>query len=225
MTGDNHIVIFSHGFGVQKESRGLFTDLASRLAPAGTRLFDYNRFNAETNELLVAPLSENVRLLEEEIVRAREENPDAIIDLICHSQGGIIAGLLQPTEIRQIILLAPPLDMDVSGSLAYYASRPNAHVDQNGESRISRSDGTTLVVPKEYWSERLLVPSPALLYNSLASISRVTIIAAAQDTILGAPTLEGIEPEIQAIIIPGNHEFGGENRKRLVTLVHDLLSE
>jgi len=28
-----HIVIFSHGFGVRKDSRGMFTDIAEALSP------------------------------------------------------------------------------------------------------------------------------------------------------------------------------------------------
>ena len=68
--GKQHIVIFSHGFGVLKDSRGLFTELSDMLSNHGIQsvLFDYNEIRLETNEVVVKPFSEQAKILQNVIV-------------------------------------------------------------------------------------------------------------------------------------------------------------
>ena len=98
-----HIVIYSHGFGVRKDDRGLFTDIAAALPGATHRMFDYNRRDETTGNLTVAPLAEQVGMLRNQIEKARADTPGAIIDLICHSQGCIVAALLAPRDVRKTL--------------------------------------------------------------------------------------------------------------------------
>jgi hypothetical protein len=45
---NKHIVIYSHGFGVRKDDRGLFTDIAATLPSAEHIMFDYNQVDEAT---------------------------------------------------------------------------------------------------------------------------------------------------------------------------------
>jgi hypothetical protein len=49
MSKNNHIVIFSHGFGVGKDDRGLFTDIADSLKNVESVMFDYNDIDEAKN--------------------------------------------------------------------------------------------------------------------------------------------------------------------------------
>src|SRR6476646_489693 len=104
----SHYIIFSHGFAVRKEDRGLFTAIARSLPDAKSILFDYNPIHEKTNTLTAKPLSEQVRKLRKVINAARAEHPGAVIDLVCHSQGCVVAALLKPRDIRKIIMITPP---------------------------------------------------------------------------------------------------------------------
>src|SRR6185369_13842555 len=102
-----HVIVFSHGFGVRKEDRGLFTAIAKALPDAKSVLFDYNPINEESNTLTAKPLNEQALKLRKVINSARAEFPGAIIDLVCHSQGCVVAGLVKPRGIRKVIMLTP----------------------------------------------------------------------------------------------------------------------
>ena len=56
MTTATHVIIYSNGFGVRKEDRGLFTAIAKALPDAQHVMFDYNPIHDESNTLTVKPL-------------------------------------------------------------------------------------------------------------------------------------------------------------------------
>src|SRR4051812_33976828 len=107
----NHIVIYSHGFGVRKDDRGLLTDIAEHLPEVESLLFDYNEVDELNHTLTMRPLSKQAEMLNEVVRKTRQSHPDAIIDLVGHSQGTIIIALAKPQGIRRTLLLAPVFDM------------------------------------------------------------------------------------------------------------------
>ena len=44
------VVVYSHGFGVRKDDRGLFTDIAAALPEAESVMFDYGSWDEEHKE-------------------------------------------------------------------------------------------------------------------------------------------------------------------------------
>ncbi len=64
---NKRIIIYSHGFGVQKDDRGLFTDIAKDLPGFEHFMFDYNEFDAEINTMSVTPLDKQAEILKEKI--------------------------------------------------------------------------------------------------------------------------------------------------------------
>lgn len=219
-----HVVIFSHGFGVRKEDRGLFTAIAKALPDAKCIMFDYNPINEKANTLTAKPLDEQVRKLRKVINAARAEYPGAVIDLVCHSQGCVVAAVLKPRDIRKIIMLTPPDDVSEAVLTKQIGARMPAPIDVTVRSRVPRADGSTTVIHPEYWQSMVGI-DPIKLYNRMARFTALRIINAKQDEVLGAPSFEGIDPGISFVSLEGGHNFEGEeSRNRVVYILQKELS-
>jgi hypothetical protein len=103
-------IIFSHGFGVRYDDRGLLTEIASAFPQYKAHLFDYNLANETLKTLTVQPLTKQAKILENEVVSFVNNEAPESITLICHSQGCIVAALadLEDSPIDKVIFLARP---------------------------------------------------------------------------------------------------------------------
>ena len=219
-----HIIIFSHGFGVRKEDRGLFTAIARTVPDANSIMFDYNPINEASNTLTAEPLNEQARKLRKVLNNARYEYPNAVIDIVCHSQGCVVAGLLKPRDIRKIILITPPDDVSEATVAEQLGSRLDTPIDTATRTRLSRADGSTTVIHPDYW-QSLKGIRPVKLYNMLARVTALRIISARQDEVLGTVSLEGIHPGVSVVTLDGNHNFDDEeSRKRLLYILQKELA-
>lgn len=222
-----HIVIFSHGFGTKKDDRGLFAGpqgISEFLAPFHIEsvLFDYNEINETENTVTIKALSQQVIVLKNVIDTIKEKYPDAVIDIIAHSQGCLVPASLLPSGIRKVLLTAPSLDVNNQRMVDMFASDPETVIDMKGISRLKRKDGTISIVPSEYWTERENA-DPISLYNGLSFVSDVTIIKAADDTILGDLSTDRLSSVIKQIRLPGDHGFKGEYRLKLLETIKDSI--
>lgn len=218
-----HIVIFSHGFGVRQDSRGMFTDVAAAL-PYETVLFDYNQYDQQTNTLTVAPLKAQAEKLRQVLANAQHKHPNAYFYLVCHSQGSLVAAMLKPEGIRRTLMIGPPAMISVERMAKVFGQRPGAHWDTNAESSFPRRDGSTTKVPAAYWKD-LKGLDPIALYNDFARVTAVTIIHAKQDEIIGSKDYSGLDSNIKNIYLEANHDFTGAARPKLVQTVLDELEE
>ena len=219
-----HVIVFSHGFGVRKEDRGLFTAIAKVLPDAKCVLFDYNPINEASNTLTAKPLGEQALKLRKVINAARAENPGAIIDLVCHSQGCVVAGIVKPRGIRKVIMLTPPDDVSEAKMAKQLASRTGIAIDTSQRTRLARADGSTTVIHPEYW-QSLAGIDPIKLYNRLARFTVLRIINARQDEVLGEVDFGRIDPGISLVTLDGNHNFDDqESRKRILYILQKELA-
>lgn len=218
MKSSKHIVIFSHGFGVRKDDRGLLTDIAESLPEVEAVLFDYFEVDEDKKTLTIRPLSVQAKMLNEVINDARASNPEATIDLICHSQGTMVAALANPDGIRKTILLAPTFDMGIERSIKRYGSCVNL----NGTSELPPVDGFVRIVPAEYWSERKNL-KPFKEYNALAEKTELVVIEANQDQLLAKVDLKDLKPGVKIVSLDGDHNFTGVDREPLKTKLRSLL--
>ena len=219
----SHIVIFSHGFGVRKEDRGLFTAISRALPDAKSILFNYNPINEKANTLTAEPLLEQVRKLRKVINTARAEHPGAVIDLVCHSQGCVVAALLKPRDIRKIIMLTPPDDVSEETVVRQLGKGRDTPIDTSVRTRLLRADGSTTVIHPEYW-QSLAGVEPVKLYNRLARFTALRIINAKQDDVLDNLRFEGLDPGISFVSLDGDHNFEGEeSRSRLIYILQKEL--
>src|SRR4051812_23517766 len=81
-----HVVIFSHGFGVQRDSRGMFTDIAAALPKGvGYVLFDYNDIDSAHNLVHANGFADQVIRLRAVISWVRMQPGVTQISLVGHS--------------------------------------------------------------------------------------------------------------------------------------------
>ncbi len=218
-----HIIIFSHGFGVRYDDRGLLDDLASAFPEAESILFDYFIVDEVNHTLTITPLSEQVKMLNNVINKARENNPEAVIDLIGHSQGTVIAALAKPTGIRKSIMTAPVFDMRIERTIERHTKNPGSEINLNGLSKLRPLDGYTRIVPAEYWNERKNLPPTFSLYNEFAKHTELIMINAKQDDVIGSADLTGLSSDIKVIALDGDHGFHDVARAGLKLKVIELL--
>jgi hypothetical protein len=217
-----HILVFSHGFGVKKDDRGLFTDIATAFPESKIVMFDYNKIDEADGTLTVRTLTQQAAMLTQILEKVKSEEPDAIIDLICHSQGALVAGIAQPKGIRKTVFLAPLLE-NTERMIEMFRARPGTEINMKGNSYLTRSDGSRTVVPKEYWTD-YMDTAPIPLYNLLADNTELTIVIANQDEILEPSDTQDLRPKIKVIEMDGSHNFPGEARVRLTSLLKETLA-
>ena len=218
-----HVVVYSHGFGVRKDDRGLFVDIAESLPQVESFMFDYNMVLEEGKVMYVSPFSKQAALLCANVHKIQEQNPGVIIDLVCHSQGSVIAAIAQCAGVRKTVLLAPPDSLDTSRILDRYKDNPETVIDTGGLTSIPRSDGTTTHIPKEYFSESDQSRAPEELYNALADTTDLTIVQAEDDHVLGEVVFENLHQSIECLTLEGDHDFSGSSRSVLVQQVRTIL--
>jgi hypothetical protein len=223
MINQQHIVIYSHGFGVRKDDRGLFTEVAAALSDVEHIMFDYNQIDETSGNLIVAPLTEQAENLGKVISGTKTSNPDAIVDLICHSQGCVVAALLRPQGIHRTILTGPPAELGVEDMMRIFANRSDSEVNLRGMSSLKRADFSTTKVPPEYWKsiENIV---PIALYNSLAKVTQLTVINATEDEIIGSRDFRGLSPDINIVEIKTGHNFEGNGRQQLIETIKKELA-
>jgi hypothetical protein len=214
----NHFIIFSHGFGVKKDSRGLFPEIAHTLNEFEPIFFDYNIVNEEKGELRIQEFSKQVQILENIINKIKAEYPNAVIDIISHSQGAVIVGLLKPFGIRKTVLIAPPYSSKIDKMLKNFTSRAGTIIDFENDSKLMRSDGSISIVPKEYWIERSEVGDLCQIYNDLGKTTELSIIRALDDEVLDVDVVQKVQTA-KTINLNGDHNFSGESR---VLLLNEL---
>lgn len=219
------IVLYSHGFGVKKEDRGLFTDIAGSLDNFQHVMFDYNKFNEQDNTLTVTPLHEQAEMLKSQYDSLRSKYPDATIDLVCHSQGCVIAGLADLSGLRKTVLLAPPTRFLNSEAKLKQMSEREGTVIESGVVSYPRRDGSTTIIKQDYWQSRDKISDPIALYNQLSQETKVTIIEALNDEVLGESDYSALSDKVQHIQQEANHDFTNESRSELLNTIGEVLGE
>jgi hypothetical protein len=184
-------------------------------------MFDYNEINREAKEVTVKPFSEQTKILQSIIDKTVEENPNGIIDIIGHSQGSVMVAKAKLHGIRKVISMSPFFHTDIHKVMERHKKFPTSQIDFNGVSKRVRSDGTVSIVPASYWQERFATDVYEL-YNNLALSVNLTIIHAGEDQIMEEPDLLKIF-DAYIINIHGNHDFKGDDRKKLISVIEDLL--
>jgi pimeloyl-ACP methyl ester carboxylesterase len=218
-----HIVIYSHGFGVRKDDRGLFTDVANVLPELEHVMFDYNEFDDDSNTLTARPLDEQANMLLQRINQVRESNSDAVIDIVAHSQGCVVAALAHPDGIRKVVFLAPPAQFLGLEKREIYAMRPGTRTEEDGTIYMPRRDGSTTIIKEDYWKSREGVV-PIELYNQLTEQTNLTIITATKDEILTNPDFTGLSTKVKLIKQEADHDFTGDYRPQLLETLQSVLA-
>lgn len=209
-------VVYSHGFGVKADARGMFTEIAAAFSQYKSIMFDYNEV-LPNGDTIVAPIREQARKLQSII---DETDADEII-LLCHSQGCMIAGLVDLSKVAKVILLAPPVVASMQHVIDKLFKKPGSVYLEGGVSRLARSDGSMTFLPKEYM-QSLDGLNPIKLYKGVVRQKPTAIIRATQDEVLGLTDLSAITTQ-EVFDIASDHDFTGENRQKMIAILEGLL--
>jgi hypothetical protein len=221
----NHVTLYSHGFAVDKESRGLFKDIVTSMPTVRHELVDLNEMRNEGHYIYVRPINEQTDILKRKLADLFTTLPDNTrLDMVCHSLGCLTAALAVESGVHRIILVSPPFDISIEHMKKAFADHPGVTLDIDGDSVFVRKDGVTAVVPREYWLSIMNI-YPRHLYEQLANKTDVRIIFAAQDK---QREPNQITPSISGAReygLDGDHNFTHLSRQTLVATVKSLLTE
>ena len=221
-----NITLYSHGFGVRKDGRGLFTAIAWQMSDIEPVMLDYNQFDEATNTMTVASLDEHVKKLQSIADDVRRHHPDATIDLVCHSQGCVVAAMAQLDGIRKTIFLAPPDGRfgfgRIQEKVQALLKRPGAMQNADGSLRYPRRDGSTTIILPRYWQSRDGVDT-IKLYIQLAAKTKLIIVQATHDEVIGATDFSALPKTVKIIRIDSGHDFEGGDRQKIGQIVAENL--
>ncbi|MBA2652193.1 MAG: hypothetical protein H0U73_08005 [Tatlockia sp.] len=197
-------IVFVHGFGVNRQSRGLFVEIESSLPESILSVrADYSQVLKE--RCIALPFKAQCQRLDALISYIQGHYSIEKFIYIGHSQGCITLGLYQPQQAL-ILLLAPPIISPFEEFINTSGwKKPGSYLNLTGNSRLVRSD-LIVEVPLEFWQEFKTIDAH-YLYQNLAIQNEVKIIVAENDQILGK------QPDIANIttytIPDANHDFSG----------------
>jgi pimeloyl-ACP methyl ester carboxylesterase len=215
-----HMVVFSHGFGVRNDARGMFTDIAQALPKDwGYALFDYDGFDETSRQQKVVGFAARVQRLQTVLEWVQAQDGVEKVSIVGHSIGALTIANLAPEHAASIVLIAPPLSLG-SRFAEQFTKRADARHDGHTWF-IPRADGTITVVDDEVLAELMNVDAEGELAK-LALFRPYAIILAGVDEVIPdadytelitmpSVTMEGVDR--------ANHDFDGTARAELVTLV------
>lgn len=216
-------ILYSHGFGVRKDSRGLFTDIAEALPDYRHDMFDYcTEHPDDPGSIVIPPLSQQAERFKKQLAL---QPPDTDITIIAHSQGCVVACMADvPANVRRIILLAPPMSLSADRITSLFGAREGSVINKDGLSKLARSDGTYTYLEPAYWAE-LSRTNPVDLFNRVAQQTQVDLVIAEHDDVLPVTAIrsDDVDPRITTYSVQADHNFTGDARADLITLLASML--
>ncbi|MBP9759003.1 hypothetical protein KBD45_04875 [Candidatus Dojkabacteria bacterium] len=217
----NKVVIFSHGFGVTRNSHGMFVEIGNLLKEKFLVVrFDYSIVNKEENWTKVYPYSIQVEMLKAVYSFVYSNFHPKEITIIASSMGCLITGLAMLPKIKKILLLVGPINSPYQNVIDYFSKRPETMINEKSTSIIKRSDGSITYVESDFWKEMKDI-NPINLYKKLIKNSEIIFIRATADQIIKDTNYDEIENinGLKYIEIDGDHDFGGDARGKLLNII------
>lgn len=210
------VIIYSHGFGVKADARGMFTEIAAAFPEYKSIMFDYNKV-LPSGDTIVAPMIDQ----SEKLQRVIDETDAEKIVLLCHSQGCLVAGLANISKISQVILIAPPVIASEQRIIDKLNTRAGSKLNLTGVSKYPRTDGSMSYLPKSY-IEGFKNMKPLKLYDAIARQIPTVIVRATEDDKLGLIDLGYVE-SAKIVDLPADHDFTGTSRQELIDTLKGVL--
>ena len=210
-------IIFSHGFGVRRDVRGLFSDLVQELSQTYRCIqFEYNQVGEQGN-LYVGTVSSMQETLRAVSNTYRLDTTHAV----GHSLGCILVSQQQELFSGRIMLLAPPLQPLGDRLEKYLRARPDTNVLENGDLHAARSDGSVTHVSRSFFDELHTIEDPVLLYTKIEN--KLSIVVANQDDVVGYHPESAREVSgVQVFEVDSDHDLTGPVRKKLLDLFESM---
>ncbi len=147
----NPAVLLVHGFGVERNESGLFSDVASKLSNIGYLVFKFDfsgcgDSDGDYSETSLSKLKSDLETILDEIKRSYKVDKNRI-GIVAQSFGTSVAVALKP-DVKAMVLM---------GSIAHpYEILKGAfkeNFDPNGISLLKRSNGNFTKVKPRFWQD------------------------------------------------------------------------
>lgn len=178
-------------------------------------MFDYNEVKP-SGDTVVVSLDQQAKKLQAQIDASTEK-----VTLLCHSQGSVIAGLVDLSNVAQVMLLAPPVNMSMQRVINKMLNRPGSKINPDGLSELPRTDGTTTYLPQAYL-QSLDKYMPMELYQHIADTIPTVIVRATNDEVVGLTNVNEITGATH-YDIAADHNFGRDSRRELLAIIDQEL--
>lgn len=206
------MIILVHGFGVKSDSRGLFTEIEDALKN-DFLVIRPDFADMQGDFIKVIPISEQVKRFRCVMSHVKNRYKTAKLIFIGHSQGCIVTAKARPKN-SLIFLLAPPIK-EVFWNFVNSDGwkRKNSSLNMQGESRLTRSDGTLTLVNSDFWTDFKMIDATKE-YLELGKSNNVYLVMAGEDHVLGKQVLPD---DMKGFSIDkANHDFKGKSRSDLI---------
>ncbi len=219
------VVVFVHGFGMKRDSRGFFTEIGDSLKDNYLVVkFDLCKVIPEENATLTYSFSTQAEMLKKVVEYLNSTfNPDEI-NIIAHSMGCLVTGMASIGNINNTILLCSPPSKRFRAMQDYFSHKPGTEFNLDGISRVKRSDGSWTLIDSSFWHDLKSVNPPELIEN-MSLNSATYFIRALQDDVITDESYDEIKSlkEVKYLELPGDHNFKGEDREDLVKQINEIL--
>lgn len=219
------VIIFSHGFGVDRTDRGLLTDIGNVLKEEFLIIrFDYNEIIPNKNAMYVFPPSLQAKMLDHVYQYLSKTFSPFHVSIIAHSMGCVIASMSKLPQLDNLILLSPPLNSPYTSLINNVSDRPGTKINQTDISIIQGSDQSHTFVPPEFWPEMKTI-DPLQQYQQFISTTQVFAIRPLQDKILKAEPYARLQQMLHHHYyeLKGNHEFAPPHRQKLIDTIQQIV--
>lgn len=214
-------IVGAHGFGVQKDDRGLFPDIAAVCLGHTFHMVDLNDVDSPTGNLVTPPLD----IQAERLVNFCKALPKFPKIIVAHSMGCLVACLAEHMSgmpFNHMVFITPPVDVNLDRTIVAFKDRPGSVIDVNGTSILMRRDGTKTIVPPEFWVSKQQ-HDPQTLYAGL-ECNRVDFVIARQDEVLGDGAFADLPKHVQVHMLDGDHNFSSPNRAGFLAYIAQILT-
>ena len=219
------VLIFSHGFGVTRDSHGMFNQLGDAIKDEFLVVrFDYTKTLKDEKSRFLYPYSTQKQMLKAVIENIVNKFNVLDLNLLGHSMGGIIIGMLSPDNIQKTILVASPIASPYEQMKEYFSQREGTDINEDSESRLPRSDGSVSILDKDFWPEMEQV-NPKKLYLALSKKTELYYVRALEDHGIGEQDFRSKKKSenISYLELHGDHDFSGDDRENWVKKMAEII--
>jgi len=219
------VVIFSHGFGVKSDSRGMFNKICAAFhEKLLTVRFHFVTIDDFTQDTYVTSYTEQIEKLTTVVEKVMQRYPDKKVILIGHSQGcWITSAYVAQAKVLPVkhIMLAPSPTVDVATRMRVkFETREGSVLDEQGTSVLPRTDGSNTFVLPSFWIDAKKI-NPYDLIKAAAKIMPPVIVWGTNDALRTAENFEEINtlPRVTLYELPNGHDFSEDDAAGLIEVL------
>lgn len=219
------VIIFSHGFGMKRDSKGLFIQIGDLLKQNYLVVrFDYCKMLSEENATLTYSFSQQAKMLRKVVSHIKSKFKIYDVNLISHSMGCLVTGITDLENLNKVILMCSPPSKQFRSMQTYFKHKPGTIFDLEGVSKVKRSDGSWTFIHPSFWNDIKII-DPVKLIREISKKSETYFIRALQDDVIRDESYKEISSikNVNFLELPGDHNFKGKDRKQLLKWVGEIL--